>query len=45
MDGEDLANNRLNRELFELELMNASELGKFMNWEISHIQTITDLAA
>ena len=38
-------NEKLNRELFELELNNASDLGRFLNWEISHIVTITDLAA
>ena len=36
---------RLNRELFALELTNMTDLSRFMNWEISHLQTISDLAS
>ena len=38
-------NMRLNRELFSLELANLSDLSRFLNWEISHLQTISDLAS
>ena len=38
-------NMRLNRELFGLELTNLTDLSRFMNWEISHLQTISDLAS
>ena len=36
---------RLNRELFGLELTNLTDLSRFLNWEISHVQTISDLAS
>jgi protein-arginine kinase activator protein McsA len=36
---------QLNRELFNLELANLSDLSRFLNWEISHLQTIFDLAS
>lgn len=36
---------RLNQELFGLELNNLTDLSRFLNWEISHIQTISDLAS
>ena len=36
---------RLNRELFSLELTNLTDLSRFLNWEISHLQTISDLAS
>ena len=35
----------LNRELLNLELSNLSDLSSFLNWEISHLQTIFDLAS
>lgn len=38
-------NMRLNRELFSLELANLTDLSRFLNWEISHLQTISDLAS
>lgn len=38
-------NMRLNRELFALELANVTDLSRFLNWEISHLQTISDLAS
>lgn len=38
-------NMRLNQELFGLELSNLTDLSRFMNWEISHLQTISDLAS
>jgi len=38
-------NMRLNRELFGLELTNLTDLSRFLNWEISHLQTISDLAS
>ena len=38
-------NSEQNRELFELEIMNGSDLGRFLNWEISHIMAVTDLAS
>lgn len=42
----DAENNlRLNRELFTLELTSLSDLSRFLNWEISHLQTISDLAS
>lgn len=42
----DAENNlRLNRELFSLELKNLGDLSRFLNWEISHLQTISDLAS
>jgi len=34
----------INRELFALELGNLGDLSRFLNWEISHLQTISDLA-
>ena len=37
-------NLRLNRELFALELTNLTDLSRFLNWEVSHLQTIADLA-
>ena len=45
-DGElDIQNNlRLNRELFSLELVNQTDLSRFLTWEVSHLQTINDLA-
>ena len=43
MDNEQ--NLRLNRELFSLELNNLGDLSRFLNWEISHLQTISDLAS
>jgi len=42
----DAENNlRLNRELFSLELKNLGDLSRFLNWEISHLQTVSDLAS
>ena len=38
-------NLRLNRELFALELSNLGDLSRFLNWEVSHLQTIADLAS
>ena len=35
---------RLNRELFSLELTNLTDLNRFLDWEVSHLQTISDLA-
>ena len=37
-------NLKLNRELFGLELTSMADMSRFLNWEISHLQTITDLA-
>ena len=42
MDNEE--NMRLNRELFQLDLTNLTDLSRFLNWEVSHLQTIADLA-
>ena len=38
-DGElDIQNNlRLNRELFSLELVNQTDLSRFLTWEVSHL--------
>ena len=45
-DEHDAENNlRLNRELFALELKNLGDLSRFLNWEISHLQTVADLAS
>ena len=33
-----------NRNLFDLDCQNVGDLSRFLNWEISHIQTIADLA-
>lgn len=38
-------NLQINRELFTLELTNVADLSRFLNWELSHLQTLTDLAA
>ena len=38
-------NLRLNRELFSLELTNLTDLSRFLDWEVSHLQTISDLAS
>ena len=38
-------NLKLNRELFGLELTSMADMSRFLNWEISHLQTIADLAA
>ena len=38
-------NKRINRELFALELGNLGDLSRFLNWEISHLQTIADFAS
>ena len=43
MDNEN--NLRLNRELFSLELANLTDLSRFLDWEVSHLQTISDLAS
>ena len=34
-----------NRNLFDLDVENVGDLSRFLNWEISHLQTIADLAA
>ena len=34
-----------NRNLFDLDVENVGDLSRFLNWEISHLQTINDLAA
>lgn len=34
-----------NRNLFDLDVENVGDLSRFLNWEISHLQTISDLAA
>ena len=36
---------KMNRELFELELSKASDLGRFLDTEISHIDTLTNYAS
>lgn len=33
-----------NRNLFDLDCENVGDLSRFLNWEVSHIQTIADLA-
>ena len=38
-------NLKLNRELFGLELTSMADMSRFLNWEISHLQTISDLAS
>ena len=38
-------NHMLNRELFSLELTNLTDLSRFLDWEVSHLQTIADLAS
>ena len=38
-------NLKLNRELFSLELTSMADMSRFLNWEISHLQTISDLAS
>ena len=34
-----------NRNLFDLDVENVGDLSRFLNWEISHLQTINDLAS